>query len=190
MTPISIETIMGVFALFTAAGMRRPPEWQDQDIMDLAVKLWSITFTPHGGQALQEAAILYITSGGKFWPAPGEVLAFTPDGRKEKADRAEEAWGDVYSSIAKHGRYSSPQNGDFRFHGEPAEHALIYASVKDIGGWSFVCGITHDQVSATRAAFRNAYRERKRRQIEEMAAAKLNMALEVGGTMQLIEGSD
>ena len=190
MTPISIETIMGVFALFTAAGMRRPPEWQDQDIMDLSVKLWSITFAPHGPQALQEATLLYITTGGKFWPSPGEVLAFTPDGRAEKADRAEEAWGDVYSCIAKHGKYASPQNGDFRFHPEPHEHDRIYASVKDIGGWGFVCSITYDQVVATRAAFRNAYRERKRRQVEEMAAAKLNMALEAGGAIQLIEGGD
>ena len=189
MTPISIETIMGVFALFTAAGMRRPPEWQDRDIMDLAVKLWSITFAPHGGQALQESALLYITSGGKFWPAPGEVLAFTADGREERTDRSEEAWGQVYACIARHGGYSSPET-EFKFHTEPHEHDLIYASVKDVGGWGYVCSITYDQVPATRAAFRNAYRTRKRRQMEEQAAAKLTMALGDGGCIQLIESND
>jgi hypothetical protein len=125
---------------------------------------WAKYLEPVQDHELQEAIDkLVLTRWASSWPTIGAILALVPrvqNQRKlESLDDADEIFGRVMRLVASRGLHNPPK--ELEFDEDPARSKAIYAGIRAVGGWGFLCRSTERETGTTRAAFRKAFTSSK-----------------------------
>jgi hypothetical protein len=150
---IETEHIETVFRLLSSAGLRMPPEVEADP--HAAITTYAIVLGDVAPRACVAAAVAYIRSGARFWPAAGELLAQVPESCEGLS------WGEAWALLSETARrtpggtaYGSPPD---RFHHDPATDAGLRAGLQALGGWRAFGMLREGDEGTARAHFRAAY---------------------------------
>lgn len=174
------------FATFKAAGCRPPADHASDEGLDFALRVWVAVLADLVRDELLELVIAYVrTPGSKWWPTPGQLLAL----RHNDADDALEQWGRLLRLISSKGRNNPPVAvgrldlalgedpiGPWSLGDEPELDEAMRAGLDALGGWRLACAMNERDQTASRAAFRDAYRSSGRRSflsLERQAVAAI-----------------
>lgn len=154
---MTIESIKAAFEALLDAGVAPPDRYTTDEGMAAGIETWRTLLADVSDEALLSAVAAYLrTPEGRFWPAPGQVLAHVP-GSPAAADDADAAWVLVQQHVVRHGTWWPPGE-TWDWPGDAATRVRFRAAIDAAGGWERVCTASPPAHAAVRRAFLDAWR--------------------------------
>ena len=168
--PVTLETMVAIFSLWRAAGMKPSTEWRaSQGEAESAVVWTDLLFDVTHDQAM-DAAHRVARRGGQWFPTAGDLREAVRETAAVVAMTGDEAWTHVAMMVRRHGYCHGPtrpgepvERGGRRLHDDPATEADFWSALESCGGWMGRCALLSDDVAPARASFRNVFEACARR---------------------------
>jgi len=170
MQPVTTDTILTIFALWEAAGMKPPASWRGDDATSDAAIVWVDLLSDVTHAQAMDAAHRVARRGGQWFPTAGDLCEAIRETAAVVAMSGDEAWTHVAMLMRRHGSWHPPVRpgqpvgrDEWRLHDDPATEADLWTALESVGGWSGRCAMLTEDVAPNRASFRQVFDAASRR---------------------------